>query len=202
MPSPTPNSVLEEKMAKARMRAEIATWNDDTTLEADLACVYLGMSPTKLEELRATDGQGPKILKYPDKNAKGRNQPVLYKLGDLRDYQRRCSSSGSFDAAKKAYGMTGFMTTLNPFFAKAEPKGRFSLWGDAWDDEDDEGAELLRRMMSGDLSLVWLSPADASVALWGRPAKHRELADAWLRTLGEEAGAVRSAVERTELSAG
>ena len=34
MPSPTPIAVLEEKMAKARMRAEIASWNDDTTLES------------------------------------------------------------------------------------------------------------------------------------------------------------------------
>lgn len=202
MPSPTPISVLEEKMAKARMRAEIASWNDDTTLEADLACVYLGMSPTKLEELRATDGQGPKILKYPDKNAKGRNQPVLYKLGELRDYQRRCSSSGSFDAAKKAYGMTGFMTTLNPFFAKPEPKGRFFVLGDAWDEDDDEGAELLKRAAGGELSVVWLSPADAAVATWQNPAKHKELAEAWLRTLSEESGAVRAALERTELFAG
>lgn len=201
MPSPTPINVLEEKMAKARMRAEIASWNDDTTLESDLACVYLGLSPTKLEELRATDGQGPKILKYPDKNAKGRNRPVLYKLGELRDYQHRCTSSGSFDAAKKAYGMTGFMATLNPFFAKPEPRGRFSLLGDAWDDGDDEGAELLRLVMSGELSIAWLSPADAAVATWGRPAKHREIAAAWTRTLNEEAGAVRAAVERSEMSA-
>lgn len=202
MPSPTPIAVLEEKMAKARMRAEIASWNDDTTLESDLACVYLGMSPTKLEELRATDGQGPRILKYPDKNAKGRNQPVLYKLGDLRDYQRRCSSSGSFEAAKKAYGMTGFMTTLNPFFARPEPKGRFSILGDAWDDEDDDGSVLIRKAVAGEVSVVWLSPADAAVAKWDSPAKHREIVEAWLGTLSEESDSVRAALERTELSAG
>jgi len=105
---------LDEQMARARVAAEIAAWPDDTTLSVNLAALYLGMSTKQLESLRKrtckSDGSrgvdGPPMIKIFDKGAIGQNQPVNYKLGDLRQFQKDNMSTTSFDSAVNA-GLAG-----------------------------------------------------------------------------------------------
>lgn len=100
---------LSKKMEEARARSEIAGWHDDTTLDTELAALYLCMSVKKLEELRTQSvrasraGSGsPAMIKIFDAGAVGQNQPVLYKLGELRRFQQANTSNSSFDAAVAA----------------------------------------------------------------------------------------------------
>ena len=46
---------LEQKLELAAQRSKIASFHDDTTLEPELAALYLGISEKKLEELRLID---------------------------------------------------------------------------------------------------------------------------------------------------
>jgi len=100
---------LAMKMEEARARAEISTWCDDTTLDTELAALYLCMSVKKLEELRSQsrragfEGSGsPSMIKIIDAKARGQNQPVQYKLGELRRYQAANTSASTFEAAVAA----------------------------------------------------------------------------------------------------
>jgi hypothetical protein len=100
---------LAKKMEEARARAEISTWCDDTTLDTELAALYLCMSVKKLEELRSQsrragiEGSGsPSMIKIIDAKARGQNQPVQYKLGELRRYQAANTSASTFEAAVAA----------------------------------------------------------------------------------------------------
>ena len=46
---------LEQKMAEGAMASQISGWHDDTTLDEELAAIYVGVSKKKLEELRLAE---------------------------------------------------------------------------------------------------------------------------------------------------
>jgi len=56
---------------------------DDTTLNVDLAALYLGISVKTLARYRQNGG-GPEYIQYQAEDSKARNQRVNYLLGDLR----------------------------------------------------------------------------------------------------------------------
>lgn len=128
-------SSLEEEMARARMASEIAGWHDDTTLNEDLAAIYLGISVGQLGASRAKPrdpndsrgAEGPPMIKIIGKGAVGQNQQINYKLGALREYQAKNTSNSSFDSALKA-GLLGWMTAQVPFLQRSS----FASGGPAW----------------------------------------------------------------------
>lgn len=67
----------------------------------------------------AQDTAGPPIIKIFDNGAKGRNQPVQCKLGDLREVQEKIKSRDNFAAAANA-GLAGWCANRHPFFAEIE----------------------------------------------------------------------------------
>jgi len=203
---------LQEEFERQRMAAEIATWNDDMTLTEDFAAIYLGISTAKLRELRGAinaaskhrDAAGPEMIKIFDKGAKGENQPVYYKLGALRAFQKKSTYSDSFNAALAA-GIRGWVSEQLPFFAKPAPQGRRAaptLASKAWGFGSDADKEkTIMKAVDGGLQVIWRTGAEAAAAVWVSPADHKKFAKPWLALIKEEAAAVKTAMERSAIAA-
>ncbi|MCU6216167.1 hypothetical protein [Enterobacter bugandensis] len=72
---------------------------DDTTLNAELASIYLGVSPKTLARYRQNGG-GPEYIQYQAEDSKARNQRVNYLLGDLRVWRNSHKVKNSMEAAQ------------------------------------------------------------------------------------------------------
>ena len=209
---------LDQLLAEARVRDELAGMRDDTVLPEELAAIYLGMSVAELAEQRSTKTKKPvtdpksqlgaanlpkiKMIKPIREGAVGQNQKVLYKLGHLREYQESITVESSFDAAVKA-GMYGFVSVFAPFFAQPEKRsdrGRAVLVGKAWDRTDPEWADRFKDLLDGKLRALWLTPAEAASSRWTSLPAHKAFAKPWLAALKGERQAVKSAMEGTEIS--
>jgi hypothetical protein len=200
---------LDEKIALGKARSEISSWNDDTTLDSELSALYLGISENALAELPTEDRRasekagevaGPPVIKIIASGAKGRNQPVQYKLRDLREYQRKIMAPDRFQAVVNS-GMAGWCANRHPFFAELEARKQpMILSADAWDMARPDREQLFESLADKKLRVVWLTPLDASARRWSDLNAHRKWADQTLRMLAEEASAVSSAIEATEMS--
>lgn len=204
---------LDEKLALGKARSEISSWNDDTTLDSELSALYLGISEQSLVELptgdenaekasdKTNEVSAPPVIKIIAKGAKGRNQPVQYKLGDLRDYQRKIMARDRFQAAVNA-GMSGWCSMRHPFFAEIEKRRQpMILSADAWDMHHPQREHLFASLAVKKLRVVWLTPLDASARRWSDLDAHRKWANQTLAMLREEAGAVQSALQSSEMCA-
>lgn len=201
---------IEEKIADAIRRSTIAALHDDTTLDSELAALYLGMSEAKLGELRSPLNKakgseaagGPPMIKVFDKGAVGQNQPVQYKLGVLREFQLKNTVSDSFAAAVGA-GLAGWVTMRIPFFAELEKRsdrGRQILLGAAWDLVADNREERFKELVEKKIRLVMMSSAEAASSRWNDLTAHKKWSKPWLALLKDEARAVKAAMEGTEIS--
>jgi hypothetical protein len=78
---------------------------DTATLPADLAALYLCISPAQLADLRKSKrpergaGNGPSIIKPVEGGPAGPKDPVLYQLGTLREYAKAHTAPSAFDTA-------------------------------------------------------------------------------------------------------
>ena len=72
---------------------------DDTTLNVDLAALYLGISVKTLARYRQNGG-GPEYIQYQAEDSKSRNQRVNYLLGDLRVWRNSHKVKNSMEAAQ------------------------------------------------------------------------------------------------------
>lgn len=203
-------SSLEEEMARARMASEIAGWHDDTTLNEDLAAIYLGISVSQLGASRAKPKdpndprgvEGPPMIKIIGKGAVGQNQQINYKLGALREYQAKNTSNSSFDSALKA-GLLGWMTAQVPFFAKVEYRKRqpcIVICGNAWNMADPRREHLFMELVQEKIRLVSLTPKEAALSPWDDVSSHKAFAKIGLALLRKEAKAVKTAIGDTETS--
>ena len=82
--------------------------------------MYLGLSENELYELRhpppAAQGvEGPIFVKHIKRGAVGQNQPVLYFLGELRQYLGRLRGSTSHQVALNS-GILSWVSATLPFF--------------------------------------------------------------------------------------
>lgn len=203
---------LDEKLALGKARSEISSWNDDTTLDSELSALYLGISEQSLAELPSEDENakkasdktgevsGPPVIKIIASGAKGRNQPVQYKLRDLREYQRKIMAPDRFQAVVNA-GMAGWCANRHPFFAELEARKQpMILAADAWDLARPDREQLFASLADKKLRVVWLTPLEASARRWSDLDAHRKWAGQTLAMLREEAAAVESALEATTIS--
>ena len=205
-------SSIEEQLERGKVASQIAPWHDDTTISAELAAIYLGMSLKQLADLRSKPKpsdeprgvEGPLMVKIVDKGSVGQNQPVNYKLGDLRQYQAKNKSTTSFGAALNA-GLLGWTTMQVPFFAKLEKRedrGRKVLHGNAWDASDPRREERFKELVEDKTRIVWLTPMEAAASRWDDLSKHKAFAKIGLALMKGEAMAVKAAIEGTEISTG
>ncbi|WP_431651397.1 hypothetical protein, partial [Enterobacter roggenkampii] len=72
---------------------------DDTTLNAELAAIYLGVSPKTLARYRQNGG-GPEYIQYQEENSKARNQRINYLLKDLKIWRDAHKVKNSMEAAQ------------------------------------------------------------------------------------------------------
>lgn len=218
-----PKKGLDQMMAETRIRSELATMDDDTTLPADLAAIYLCISTKQLAELRKrlpskavssksskdksvkeSPKQGLRMIKLTDKDAVGINQPVTYKLGDLRAYQNAHMGYDTFEAAL-ASGILGWMSDKFPFFSKQTGQTKVSrpvihspAFGFGRATKKKEAA--IQSVRKGELNVVWLTPKDAVGSQWSDEKAHEKLASRWIKILETEKQITESALKRTSVA--
>ena len=197
---------LEQKVAEGEIASKIAGWHDDTTLDEELSAIYLGVSKKALEEIRLAekakndDSARLEIIKYIPKGASGQNQPVHYKLGRLREYQKQNTYSSSFHAAVAA-GMAGWCTVHQPFFAGiSERRKATTLLAPSWDVMLIGREALFERLARKVIRIVWMTSQEASTSRWVSLAAHKAFAKIGKDMLRDELGAIKAAIEGTELS--
>lgn len=72
---------------------------DDTTLNVDLAALYLGISVKTLARYRQNGG-GPEYIQYQEENSKARNQRINYLLKDLKVWRDAHKVKNTMEAAQ------------------------------------------------------------------------------------------------------
>ncbi|MDP9085670.1 MAG: hypothetical protein M3N02_02755 [Pseudomonadota bacterium] len=206
---------LDQLLAEARVRDELAGMRDDTVLPEELAAIYLCVSVAELAELRKPPKAAPsakgggeakparlKMIKPIREGAVGQNQKVVYKLAALREFLASNTVESSFEAAVNS-GMYGFVAMRAPFFSQPEKRsdrGRVIIVAPAWSRLDPERAGRLKDALDGKLRVVWLTPAEAASSRWASVSSHNAFAKPWLAALKTEAQAVKAAVEGTEIA--
>lgn len=201
-------SSLEEEMARARIASEIASWHDDTTLSEEQAAIFLGVSVSTLERWRSKPNdpndprgfEGPEMIKVHGKGAVGQNQRVNYKLGALRAFQAKNTSTSSFDSALKA-GLLGWTNAQMPFFAKFELRNREThvvIRGNAWNMADPRRESLFFEWVDKKIELVSLTSRDAALSYWDDVGSHQAYARIGASLWRDEAKAVKAAIENAD----
>ncbi|KLN54380.1 hypothetical protein [Variovorax paradoxus] len=183
---------------------------DTATLPAELAALYLCMSPAQLADLRKSKrpdgraGNGPPIVKPVESGAAaGPKDPVLYKLGALRDFAKSHTAPTAFDTALNS-GLPGWVSAKLPFFAEREPRvkrGRRVLIGGAWDRADPLREKRFNDLAKGRIRFTSLTCAEAAASLWADVASHRAFAEKGLALLRSETQAIEAALADTGLLA-
>ncbi|WP_374354354.1 hypothetical protein [Limnohabitans sp.] len=188
---------VEELIAVARLRNEIASWHDDVTLEPTIAAVYLGISAKKLEELRGVEpdkdgnGGGPPFIKMTNRKSKGLNQSVLYKLGDLRRYQREHTVGSVFEGCQRA-GMFAMITVEEPFFTRKQPDGTLQIERHISDFYDlDARDQLFFQFLKSEVDVRFIPWSVAAHARWSDEGLRNEVRSHWEDLLSQELEALR-----------
>lgn len=169
---------------------------------ADAAAKAAGRTRKKPVEEEAPK-KGLRMIKLAEKGAIGSNQPVTYKMGDLRKFQDECSGYTTFDTLLASSGIVGFATHSVPFFAAPKPdrKGRPVLQCKGWGLDLPKREKLLVRAVSGEIRCVWLTPSEALQSLWTSESEHRKFSKPWVALLKQEIGAAKAAIDRTAINA-
>lgn len=204
---------LGQMMVETRIRAELAGMHDDTTLPAELAAIYLCISGKQLGELRKrvpllkgkeSKFKGPRMIKLSDGEAIGSNQPVTYKIGDLRKYQTEHSGHDSFQTSL-ASGLLAWVSSPAPFFLRSDStlgNGSDVFVGKAWGFGSDVATKelLIKGVLDGMLKVGWVLPVDAARALWEKPSEHKLFAKQWFEVMKGERHIVKQRVEDSKIA--
>lgn len=184
---------LDQRIAIAKARNELAAFNDDTAIEEDFDALYLCMSPKTLGELRSGGG-GPVFIKPRALRAAGRNQPVSYSMGELRKWRESMSAGSNLEVAR-LQGLVGWVSGVEPFWADRQG----ALLGSALDQSADDWPDLFVKVLARTVSVGWASPRDALMLRWAAAPAHAEFADEYRAVLEAEQSAILASLERTEL---
>ena len=198
-------SSLEEEMVRARIASEIAGFHDDTTLNEEQAAIFLGVSVSTLEYWRSKPNdpddprgfEGPQMIKIIGKGAVGQNQRVHYKLGALRAFQAKNTSTSSFDSALKA-GLLGWTNMQMPFFAKFELRNRETravIFGNAWNMADSRRESLFFEWVQKKVELVSCTSREAVLCYWDDVGSHQAYAKIGASLWRDEVRAVKASIE-------
>jgi hypothetical protein len=189
--------------------AGAAVLPDSATISAELAALYLCMSPAQLADLRKSKrpdgraGNGANIVKPVEGGAGGQHQPVRYQLGVLRDFAKTHTAPCAFDAASNP-GMLGWASAKLPFFAELEPRvkrGRRVIIGGAWDRSDPLREKRFMDLAQGRIRFTSLTCFEAATSLWADVASHGALAEKGLALLRSETQAIEASLAATGLLA-
>ncbi|KIQ28099.1 hypothetical protein RT97_21280 [Variovorax paradoxus] len=178
---------------------------DTATLPAELAALYLCISPAQLADLRKSKrpergaGNGPSVIRPVEGGPSGPKDPVLYQLGALRDYAKAHAAPSDYDTALKS-GMLGWVSAKLPFFAEREPRikrGKRVLIGGAWDRADPLRESRFVELAKGRIRFTSLTCAEAATSLWADVASHSAFAEKGLALLRSETQAIEASLAET-----
>ena len=185
--------------------ADAAALPDSATLPAELAALYLCITPAQLAELRKSRrpegraGNGPSVIRPVEGGAAGPKDPVLYNLGTLREFARAHTAPSAFDTAAST-GILGWVSAKLPFFAEREPRikrGKRVLIGGAWDRADPLREARFVDLAKGRIRFASLTCSEAAASLWADVASHSALAEKGLALLRSETQAIETSLAAT-----
>jgi hypothetical protein len=185
--------------------ADAVALPDTATLPAELAALYLCMSPAQLADLRKSKrpegraGNSPSVIKPVEGGAAGPKDPVLYQLGTLREFAKAHTAPSAFDTASNT-GMLGWVSAKLPFFAEREPRikrGKRVLIGGAWDRADPLREKRFVDLAKGRIRFTSLTCAEAAVSLWADVTSHAAFAEKGLALLRSETHAIEASLAAT-----
>lgn len=162
----------------------IARLPDDVALTTDEAAIYLRVSKSSLERMRA-DGSGPKYFQGGGKSSRGLNLKVTYTMGSLRAWIAKNSVSSSMEAAIKrgmAFGSIRDSLVRIPFW-----HDHGVLIGRVFDDKPEEYLAHRRH-----LGIDWLSSANAVTREWQSQGAKQQLVDSYRAVLEAELNSLRT----------
>ena len=181
---------------------------DTATVPAELAALYLCMTPAQLADLRKSKrpdgraGHGASIIRPVEGGAAaGPKDAVLYQLGTLRGFAKAHTAPTAFDTASDS-GLLGWLSARLPFFAEREPRikrGRRVLIGGAWDRADPLREKRFADLAKGRIRFTSLTCAEAAASLWADVASHRAFAEKGLALLRSETQTIEAALADTGL---
>jgi hypothetical protein len=178
---------------------------DTATLPAELAALYLCMSPAQLADLRkpkgpqGRPGNAPSVIRPVDGGAAGSKDPLLYILGTLREFAKAHTAPSAFDTALTS-GMAGWVSAKLPFFAEREPRikrGKRVLIGGAWDRADPLREQRFVELAKGRIRFASLTCSEAATSLWADLASHAAFAEKGLALLRSETHAIEASLAAT-----
>lgn len=175
----------------------VARLHDDATVEPALAALYLGCSEKTLEKMR--NGTGPEHIKAPAmKGSLARNQSVSYKMGVLRDWQRKNTVSSTMEAAARqglAFASLRDLLDDQPFFMR-EFDGRMTLLGHALY----LGRERLMATLEDERNaVVWLPWNEAMTMIWIDGDMRKVFHQEYVALLRDAIGAAEAAQEAGDI---
>ena len=185
---------------------ENGSLSDDALFPAEIAALYLRMTPSDFADLqkpKRTDGRpgpgGPGLAKF-DKTSKAPSQPATFKRSVLREMGKFPISSAADETLSKA-GLLGWVTTKLPFFAELEPRvkrGRRVLIGNAWDLSSPHREARFADLLAGRIRFTWVTSSEAAASLWSDEASHRAFAARGLALLDAESRAIEASLAATQ----
>lgn len=187
------------------LEANAAALPGSATLPAELAALYLCITPAQLAELRKSKrpegraGHSPAVIRPVEGGAAGPKDPVLYNLGALRDFAKAHAAPSAFDTAASA-GMLGWVSAKLPFFAELEPRikrGKRVIIGGAWDRTDPLREARFVDLAKGRIRFASLTCSEAAASLWADVASHSALAEKGLALLRSETQAIEASLAAT-----
>ncbi|KQX23214.1 hypothetical protein [Variovorax sp. Root434] len=185
--------------------AEADALPDTATLPAELAALYLCMSPAQLADLRKSKrpegrgGNGLSVIRPVEGGSAGSKDPVLYTLGTLREFAKAHPAPSAFDTALNS-GLLGWVSAKLPFFAECEPRikrGKRVLIGGAWDRSDPLREQRFVALAKGRIRFTSLTCAEAAASLWADVASHAAFAEKGLALLKGETQAIEASLAAT-----
>lgn len=141
---------------------------DDTTLNVDLAALYLGISVKTLARYRQNGG-GPEYIQYQSEDSKARNQRVNYLLKDLKIWRDAHKVKNSMEAAQVrglAFNSLIDFTLPQPFWHidnSAELQNRNKILSHALRTPDER---FILYLKEEHINVIWISIEEALLLDW------------------------------------
>ena len=175
---------------------------DDTTLNAELAAIYLGVSPKTLARYRQNGG-GPEYIQYQEENSKARNQRINYLLKDLKIWRDAHKVKNSMEAAQVrglAFNSLIDFTIPQPFWQinnSAELQNRNKILSHALRTPDERFKLYLNEER---VHIVWVSIEEALSWDWTDLNERQVFNDSFVELLNNLIQLSNSAQELLEIN--
>jgi hypothetical protein len=190
---------IQQMILEARVRDELSRLSDDTAVPPELAALFLGVSESTLRRMR--DGTGPKYVQ-PKSTSKGseglgRNQAIMYRIGELKAWQKNNQFSSTIEAAQArglCFASLLDLATEQPFLTRVDKSQRVIGHGLA------VPLTKTRRLLQGAKArILWMAWEEALALTWESSAARGPFERAFSSALSRAEGSSFAGREATEV---